>query len=50
MLLPHIEFFTQVPEGQTMLKGTGVEEWLTRMRSRPSVQATERDRLVAKAA
>jgi glutathione S-transferase len=50
MLVPHIEFFTQVPEGQTVLKGTGVEEWLTRMRSRPSVQATERDRLMTKAA
>jgi len=50
MLLPHMEFFTATPEGQAMLKGTGVEEWLGRMRSRPSVQATERDRLMTKAA
>ena len=50
MLAPHIEFFTQVPEGQTMLKGTGVEEWLARMRSRPSMKATERDALMTKAA
>jgi hypothetical protein len=28
-----------------MLKGTGIEEWLARMQSRPSMQATQRDRL-----
>jgi glutathione S-transferase len=50
MLVPHIEFFTQVPEGQTLLKGTAVEEWLARMRSRPSMKATERDKLMMKAA
>jgi len=45
MLAPHMEYFSAVPEGQAMLKGTGIEEWLARMQSRPSMQATQRDRL-----
>ncbi len=45
MLAPQIEFLTHTPEG-SMLKGTGVGEWIARMMARPSMQATQREKLL----
>ncbi|MDB6091273.1 MAG: putative glutathione S-transferase [Gammaproteobacteria bacterium] len=45
MLVPHIEFFRRTPEGMTLLKGTSLEAWLTRMSARASMHATEAERL-----
>jgi glutathione S-transferase len=47
MVAPHLLFFQATPEGQELLSGTALEGWLTRMRSRPSVQNTETERLLA---
>ncbi len=46
MLAPHIAFFRGTPEGQMLLKGSGLDEWIDRMSARPSMQATERERLM----
>jgi glutathione S-transferase len=45
MLVPHITFFRHTPEGAALLQGTALDAWLTRMSSRPSMQATEMERL-----
>jgi hypothetical protein len=34
------------PEGQSLLQGTPLNEWMDRMATRPSLQATERERLM----
>jgi glutathione S-transferase len=47
MVAPHLLFFQATSEGQELLSGTVLEGWLTRMRSRPSVQNTETERLQA---
>ncbi len=45
MLAPHVAFLGFTPEGQTLLKGSGLDEWINRMSARPSMLATERERL-----
>jgi glutathione S-transferase len=49
MLLPHMLYFSMTPEGQTLLADTPLAAWLTRMRARESVRATEVERLLAAA-
>lgn len=46
MLAPHMAMFRMTPEGQTLLRGTKLDEWMDRMAMRPSLQATERERLM----
>ncbi|HEY4212170.1 MAG TPA: glutathione S-transferase family protein [Steroidobacteraceae bacterium] len=50
MLVPQLEFFSHTPEAADLLRGTGLTEWMERMQTRPSMKATERDRLVQAAA
>jgi glutathione S-transferase len=45
MVVPHLLFFRGTPEGQELMSGTAMDEWLTRMHARPSLQATETERL-----
>lgn len=45
MLVPHLGYFRHTPEGATLLQGTSLDAWLTRMSARPSMQATEMERL-----
>jgi glutathione S-transferase len=45
MAVPHLLLFRATPEGEELLGGTSLDEWLTRMRTRPSIQATEVERL-----
>jgi glutathione S-transferase len=45
MLVPHITFFRRTPEGSALLQGTSLDAWLTRMSARPSMEATEMERL-----
>jgi glutathione S-transferase len=45
MVAPQLLFFRETPEGKQLLGGTAIDEWLTRMRGRPSLQATEVERL-----
>jgi glutathione S-transferase len=45
MVAPHLEFFRGTPEGDKLLKGTALDEWLQRMSARPSMQATRAERL-----
>jgi glutathione S-transferase len=46
MLAPHLTMFRLTPEGRSLLEGTGLSEWIDRMGARPSMQATERERLM----
>jgi glutathione S-transferase len=46
MVAPHLLFFRGTPEAEDLLGGRPLDEWLTRMRARPSVQATEVERLL----
>jgi len=46
MLAPHIAMFRMTPEGRSILEGTGLDDWMDRMAARPSLQATERERLL----
>jgi len=51
MFLPHADFLLQSPEGRDLLAGAPrLAAWLERMRTRPSVQATDADKLMAAAA
>lgn len=51
MLLPHLDFLLQSPEGRDLLAGAPrLAAWLERMRARPSVRATDPDKLMAAAA
>jgi glutathione S-transferase len=46
MLVPHMEFISLTPEGTILFAPyPGLEAWLARMRERPSMRATTRDRL-----
>lgn len=40
MLFPHMDYFSQTPEGRALLDGTRLEGWRRRMSERPSMQAT----------
>jgi glutathione S-transferase len=42
MLAPQLDFFAATPEGKTLLEGTGLKAWLTRMNARASMIATQR--------
>jgi glutathione S-transferase len=44
-LAPHLLFFRATPEAEELLRGTALDAWLTRMGERPSVQATDAERL-----
>jgi glutathione S-transferase len=46
MLAPHLDYFAATPEGAPMLHGTSLLDWLAGMRERPSMQATQRERLL----
>jgi glutathione S-transferase len=46
MLAPQLAFFRGTPEGEVLLKGNSLDAWLTRMTARPSMQATEAERLM----
>jgi glutathione S-transferase len=46
MLVPHIAMFRMTAEGQSLLQGTALNEWMDRMATRASLQATERERLM----
>jgi glutathione S-transferase len=50
MVGPQLLIFARTPEGQDMLKGTRLSRWVERMSARPSVIATERDRLLERLA
>jgi len=39
-LAPHLDFFTEVPEGAALLQGTRLANWLERMRASRSMQVT----------
>jgi glutathione S-transferase len=45
MVAPHLEFFRGTPEADKLLRGTSLDAWLQRMSARPSMQATQADRL-----
>src|SRR5581483_7585995 len=45
MVAPQLLFFRETPEGEELLATTALDEWLSRMRSRASFQATEVERL-----
>ena len=42
LLAPQLDFFAATPEGASMLAGTRLSAWLTRMNARPSMAATTR--------
>lgn len=46
MLAPHIAYFRKTPEGASLLQGTSLAAWIERMDARPSMQATEPERLM----
>jgi glutathione S-transferase len=48
-LAPHLDFFTEVPEGAALLEGTRLLGWLERMRALRSMQATRWEVLAAAA-
>ncbi len=45
LLAPQLALFRATPEGAKLLNGTSLDEWLTRMCARPSMQATQPDLL-----
>ena len=50
MLIPHLDLLPASPEGAEMLKGSSLSEWIDRMRARPSVQNTDTEKLMGRAA
>ena len=50
MAIPHFEPVPTTPEGAVILKGSPLLGWIDRMRTRPSVQATEMMKLMGAAA
>jgi len=46
MLAPHIAMFRMTPEGKDLLQDGSLEAWMDRMAARPSLRATERERLM----
>jgi glutathione S-transferase len=49
MLIAHLELFPASPEGAAILQGSPLLGWIERMRSRPSVQATNTQKLMGAA-
>ncbi len=49
MLIAQLDMFPATPEGATIMKGSSLLGWLDRMRARPSVQATDTQKLMAAA-
>ena len=45
LLVPHLLFFRATPEAEELMHGTALDEWLKRMSARPSVEATDVERL-----
>jgi glutathione S-transferase len=45
MLAPQLLFFRGTPEAERLMQGTLLDAWLKRMQARPSMQATEVERL-----
>jgi glutathione S-transferase len=45
MLAPQLLFFRGTPEAEPLMRGTSLDAWLKRMQARPSIQATEVERL-----
>jgi glutathione S-transferase len=45
MVAPHLLFFRGTPEAEQLMRGTSLDAWLKRMQARPSMQATEVERL-----
>ena len=45
MLAPQLDFFRPTPEAEKLMAGTSLDAWLQRMRARPSMQATQVERL-----
>ncbi len=45
MVAPQLLFFRGTPEAEELMSGTELDAWLRRMRKRPSIQATEAERL-----
>ena len=48
MLAPQLAALTLTPEGQHLLPGRALEDWLAMMNERPSMQATTRERPLAR--
>ena len=48
MLAPQLATFLSTPEGQHLLSGRALADWLAMMNERPSMQATTRERLLAR--
>lgn len=46
MAASQLAFFRGTPEAQKLMQGTALDEWLKRMSARPSMQATEPDKLL----
>jgi len=49
MLIAHLELFPTTPEGAQILRDSPLLGWIERMRTRPSVQATDTMKLMAAA-
>jgi glutathione S-transferase len=49
MLIAHLDLFPATPEGAEILRGSPLLGWIERMRTRPSVQATDTMKLMAAA-
>ena len=45
MVAPQLQFFRGTPEAAELMQGTALDAWLKRMHARPSMQATEVERL-----
>jgi glutathione S-transferase len=45
MVAPQLQFFRGTPEAEALMQGTALDDWLKRMQARPSMQATEVERL-----
>jgi glutathione S-transferase len=45
MVAPQLLFFRGTPEAERLMRGTSLDAWLKRMQARPSMQATEVERL-----
>jgi glutathione S-transferase len=46
MVAPQLDFLQATPEGQELLAGTALADWLARMNERPSMQRTQRPRVL----
>jgi glutathione S-transferase len=49
MLIAHLDMFPATPEGAKIMKGSSLLGWIDRMRARPSVQATDMEKLMGAA-